>query len=500
MRRNGSSREFLTILFTAAGLLLAGCSGQPTGETSPESPAASGKIPITTSSEEARDLYLQGRDLTEKLRFTEAHDYFVRAVQKDPSFALAWVGAANTADTANEFFHAMKKAVEAAASASEGEKLLVMGLDAGMRGDPEGQENSYTKLVELYPNDERAQNQLGAWYFGRQEYEAAVAHYLKATEINPEFSTPYNQLGYAYRFLGNYAEAEKAFTRYIELIPDEPNPYDSYAELLLKLGRHEESIENYRKALEHDPAFAASYVGIALNQVLMDKPDEARKTLGELAAKARTSAERRQAHTWTAATWLFEGQTDKALEEVQAMYSIAEADSDPSTMSGDLDTMGTILLEAGKPDEAADKYSGAEAMMEGADVPQEVKDQRRRFGIYLDARVALAKNDLERAATDVDEYGREAMLGGRPFEMRLASELSGCLALARKDATAAVEDLAEANQQSPRVLLLLAEAWKMKGDMSKAKEYCQKAADFNAPNFQFALVRNKARSLLSTLG
>src|SRR5262249_18817906 len=38
------------------------------------------KIPITTTSDDARKLYLQGRDLAEKLRATDARGYYEQAV------------------------------------------------------------------------------------------------------------------------------------------------------------------------------------------------------------------------------------------------------------------------------------------------------------------------------------------------------------------------------------------------------------------------------------
>ena len=63
----------------------------------PHRPAsAADRIPITTSSDEARQLYLEGRDLYEKLRATDARARFEKAAAKDPAFALAQVGLANT--------------------------------------------------------------------------------------------------------------------------------------------------------------------------------------------------------------------------------------------------------------------------------------------------------------------------------------------------------------------------------------------------------------------
>ena len=70
--------------------------------------AENGKIPVTTSSEEARSLFQKGRDLVEKLRGADALPFFEKAVAKDPQFATAYLNLANTAPTNKEFFAALE--------------------------------------------------------------------------------------------------------------------------------------------------------------------------------------------------------------------------------------------------------------------------------------------------------------------------------------------------------------------------------------------------------
>src|SRR5262245_39310451 len=326
--------------------------GLGTAAVSRSAETGTDKIPITTSSEEARKLYLQGRDLLEKLRAQDARTYFEQAVAKDKTFALAHLNLANTAPNAKAFFESAKEAVALAPKVSEGERLLIEGFDAGMKGNVAEQKSDLAKLAQLYPKDERVQNALGGFYFGQQDYPSAIAAYKKATTLNPAFSQPYNQLGYAYRFTGKYGEAEATFKKYTELIPDDPNPYDSYAELLMKMGRHDESIKNYEKALSINKNFVASYIGISNNQMFMGKGAEARTTMGRLASVARTDGERRQAHFWTAVSYVHEGETDKALAEVEQMQAIAEKTGDLANVSGDQNLMGDILLEPGQPEKA----------------------------------------------------------------------------------------------------------------------------------------------------
>jgi tetratricopeptide (TPR) repeat protein len=459
---------------------------------------AADRVPVTTSSAEAKQLYLEGRDLSEKLRATDARARFEKAAAKDPSFALAQVGLANTAGTAKDFFAAVDRAVALSAQASEGEKLLVCALDAGAKGEPERQKGCLTRLIATYPDDERAHNLMGAFHFGRQDYEAAIAEYRKATAINPAFSQPYNQMGYAYRFMGNFAEAERAFKRYIELIPGDPNPHDSYAELLMKTGRFDESIRSYEKALALDPNFVASYVGIGNNKVLMGRPAEARATYAKLLSVARTDGERLQAHFWTAMSHVHEGATDKALEAVARSAAINEARGDLAALSGSHNLAGNILLEAGRVDAAAAKYDAQLAAMEKASVAEQVKEATRRQHLFDEARVALARSDVAAAKAKASAYASAVDAKKIPFEVRQSHELRGRIALAEKDHAGAAAALRQANQQDPRVLYLLAVALQGAGDAKAAKQTAVQAADWNALSPTYGYVRGKARAIATT--
>jgi tetratricopeptide (TPR) repeat protein len=458
--------------------------------------AASGKVPITTSSREARELYLKGRELAEKLRATDAREYYTQAVAKDPNFAMGYIGLANTSGTTKEFIDAVTRAASLAGQVSEGERHVILGQEAAMKGNPSGTLSHYSELVRLYPTDERAQTLLGNLYFGRQDYETAIKHFVKATTINPSFSQPYNQLGYAYRFQERMSDAEAAFKKYVQLIPNDPNPHDSYAELLLKLGRFDEAIKAYEKALSIDANFVASYVGIGNAHLSAGRTEEARKTFAKIGAVARTTGERRLARFWTAASYVHDGATDKALDQLRAGYKLAEAEHDAGSMSGDLTQMGDVLREAGRLDEALAKYREAIQVIERASVPEEVKAATKRNHVFEEARVAVARNDLQTAKARADEYGR--LIAGRnaPFEIRQQHELAGLIALAEKRPSEAVQELTRANQQDPRILYLVAVALREAGDLEKANAIAAKAAKFNGLAFNYGYVRTKAAKMV----
>ncbi|HEV7554442.1 MAG TPA: tetratricopeptide repeat protein, partial [Kofleriaceae bacterium] len=341
-----------------------------------------GKIPLTTTSDEARDLYHKAQDLADKLKGTDAHKVFEQAVAKDANFAMAYLGLAQSAGTTKEFFDALQHAVNAAPKASPGEQLVIKSVEAGAKNDPSHQKEYLTKLVQQFPNDERAQLQLGIYYTGTQDYPASIKALEAAIKLNPQFSAPYNQVGYAYRFVDRFQDAEKAFKKYVELIPDDPNPYDSYAELLMKMGRFDESIKNYDKALSLEPNFVSSLIGIGNCQMFLGKFDDARKTFTKQISIARTDGERRGAQIWMVVSYTHEGAWDKALAEVDKLTAISTKTNDNGQIAFDLNFAGNILLEAGRFDDAAKKFKAQVEMTDKAEVPAENKEAAHRNTLY----------------------------------------------------------------------------------------------------------------------
>ncbi len=463
-------------------------------------PPAPTTIPITTTSEQARADYLEGRALLESLRATDARSHFERAVELDPGFALAHLGMANTAPSAAEFFAALDRATAAVDNVSEGERLLIEALAAGVNGEPARQKELLDALVAAFPEDPRASMGLANYSFGRQEWSEAASRYRRVTELEPTFSQAYNQLGYALRFEGDYAGAEAAFQHYVALVPDEPNPYDSYAELLMKMGRFDESIARYREALERNPNFVASYVGIALDQTLLDNGNAARATLAELEAKARNDGERRAACFQSAVTRLHESDADGALADLTRQYAIAEAAGDKAAMAGDLNLIGNVLLSAGRADEALAKFEQGVETSDASNATEEVKNGAHRNHDFDLGRVELARGEVDAAAETAARYLAATETSGVAFERWRAHHLAGLVAGARGDWTTALAELGQANPQDPRVLLATARALVAAGRRDEALATCRQAAEFNGLGINYALARPPAKTLLAELG
>jgi len=457
-----------------------------------------GKIPITTKSEQAKSEFLQGRDLSERLLAQDSVQHFDKALALDPDFASAELARANSSPTAKEFFDHLKKAVSLVDKASDGEKLLILANEAATNGDVVKQKQYLDKLVAAYPNDERVQFNLGGYYFGQQDYAQAIEHNKRATELAPNYSPAYNILGYAYRQAGDYANAEQAFQKYIELIPNDPNPYDSYAELLLRMGKFDESVTQYRKALALDPNFNPSRFGLSADLTYMGKAGEAESELQTMAERARNDGELRTAYFGLAVVASDSGKFDKALQAMDKEYAVAEKKNDVAAMAADLQAIGNITAEMQKYDAAKQKFDRSYQMIDGSNLSQEIKDNAKLLHHFNLSAMAIGKKDYATAKAEADEFRKGAEASNNPAQVKLAHELAGRVALAQNDYEQAIAELQQANQQNPRNLYRLGQAYQGKRDAAKAKEYFTQAAEWNSlPQLNYAFIRVKVQKLVA---
>ena len=453
-----------------------------------------GKIPITTSSEEARKEFLTGRDLSERLLAQESLPHFDKALSLDPEFASAELARAVSSPTTKEFFEHQKKAVSLASKASNGEKLLIMANEAGANGVTEIQKEYLDQLVAAYPNDERAQFTLGNYYFAQQELDEALAHYKKATEIAPSYSQVYNLLGYCYRQKGDYANSEESFKKYVQLIPNDPNPYDSYAELLLKMGRYDESIAQYRKALSIDSHFNPSRFGISADYMYSGKPQEAAAELQTMAEQARNDGELRTALFGMAVLASDQGKFDQAVAAIDKEFAVAEKKGDTASMAADVQARARILEQMQKFDAAAKEFDRSLQLVADSNLSQELKNNATLQHHFNAASVAIGKKDLAAAKSHAEEFRKGAEARKNDAQLKQAHELAGRIALAEKDNAKAITELEQANLQNPQNLYRLSQAYRGSGDAAKAQEYLKKAAEFNSlPALNYAFIREKAQ-------
>ena len=479
-------------------LLFAAC-GQKEQAATADATMSAGKVPVTTSSDAALALYMEGRALADDLHAVEANEKFRQAVAADPGFAMAHYNQALSSQTAAEFFDAVGRASENAAGASAGEQLMIAALVAISENDQAAQIAALDELLAAHPGDERVHMQLGNYYNGQQDFAAAVEHFGHAAAINPEFAGAQNSLGYAHRSLEDFDNAKAAFARYVEILPNESNPYDSYAELLMEMGDYDASIENYRKALEIDPNFAASFAGITINESLKSNADLAQEAADQMLAAARNPGERQNAMFRSVTSHLFAGNIEAAMEVCETMLAEAEVNGNKAAMGGVSEYMGDIMLVQGDAAKGEEYYNAALDHRLAAGFNEANQAQAERTHMFKTAIAAMIADDAEAAASRTAEYSAAAEMNGTAFEKRRVHELAGYLAMNNDDLESAVEHFAQANQLDPILLYWSANSHAELGNTDKAIDLATRAANRNTLSGNLPFFRNDAQELLANL-
>jgi Tfp pilus assembly protein PilF len=162
-------------------------------------------------------------------------------------------------------------------------------------------------------------------------------------------------------------------------------------------------------------------------------------------------------------------------------------------MAQDVNGIGIVLLEAGKPDQALKRFQQALDIQANSTLSSETKQDAKLAHHYNLARVALAKNDLATAKSEAEEYLKGAEEKENAFRIRQAHELAGLMAIREKDFDQAISELEKASQQDPYVVYQTAVAYAGAGDQAKAKETYKRAAEmYILPTINYALIRVKA--------
>lgn len=486
---NTNKRRKVRILIAIGTLtaLLSACGQSAQDEVSGDSSAANAKIPITTESQEARALYMQGRKLSDDLHAVEANELFEQAVAVDDSFAMGHFMVALTAQSNAEFFDAVAMANERATNATQGEQLLIASMVAFSETDQDAQRAALAELLDLYPQDERAHMAMANFLNGQQDFAGAVDHFSQAAAIAPEFAGAQNSLGYAYRSIEDFDNARSAFERYVELTPNEPNPYDSLAELLMEMGDYDESITNYRKALAINQYFPASYAGITVNHSLKGDTDRAQEVADEMLAAARNFGERQGAMFRSVTSYLFAGDTESALETCGVMLAEAEVAGNQSAMGGISEYMGDIAMASGDAEQAEQFYNNALDYRMQSDVNEAAKAQAGRTHSFKTAIAAMIGGNSDAAASRTAEYLAAVDVAGTSFERRRGHEVSAYLAMHNEEFEAAAQHFDDASQLNPIVLYWAAVVNRDLGNADKALDLANRAASRNtlSPNMPF---------------
>ena len=285
-----------------------------------------------TTNPEAYELYLKGRFFWNKRTgadLRKAIEYFNQALGKDPSYALAYVGLADsysllyyyggTASPADSFPQAKaaaKKALALDDTSAEAHTSLAFVLES-YDFDLKQSLKEFERAIELNPNYATAHHWVANGVLSALgQFDRAIAEGKRAAELDPLSLIINANVGEDCLYARRYDEAIAQLRKTIEMDPRFYYAHWNLGEALQLTGQLNEAIAEYRKAVElNDDPNVLALLGQAYGRA--GQREDAQKILARLSEEPRS----RYVHAYSfALMYLVFGDKDRAIDEMGRAY------------------------------------------------------------------------------------------------------------------------------------------------------------------------------------
>jgi TolB-like protein/Tfp pilus assembly protein PilF len=247
-----------------------------------------------TTNAEAYQLYLKGKFYWNKRTgdaLKEAVQFYQQAIEKDPNYALAYSGLAETYvlfssydvasgnDSMPQAKAAAQRALEIDESLAEAHTALGFYLSY-YEWDRIGSEKEYRRAIELKPNYATAHHWLGADLANVKRFEESLVELRRAEELDPLSPIIGTNLADTLVFARRYDEGIAQYKRTLVREPDFAYAHMALSRAYAEKGMYPEAIAEARTAELRGGSAARGFLGLWLAK--SGKRDEALKLLGEL--------------------------------------------------------------------------------------------------------------------------------------------------------------------------------------------------------------------------
>ncbi len=284
-----------------------------------------------TENTEAYQLYLKGRFFWTKRTeegFKRAISYFNQAIEKDPNYALALVGLADTYILTGVYCYqrpleVMPKAKQAAQKALELDNKLAEAqaslshLKMLYDWDWAGAESGFRQAIDLNPNYAPAHLWYSLTLSAKGRLEEALTEIKKAQELDPLSLIINTDVGLVHYFAGRY---DLAIREHLKTLEIDPNFFVTHLALGLayqQIGKFEEAIAEVKRALSLSQDSTLLLAALGQAYAVAGKKEKAQEVLAKLQeiSKVRFVSPYSVAHVYTGL-----GEKEQALAWLQKAY------------------------------------------------------------------------------------------------------------------------------------------------------------------------------------
>jgi serine/threonine protein kinase/Tfp pilus assembly protein PilF len=232
-----------------------------------------------TKDAEAYNAYLQGRYFfgrRSKEDLERAVSYFTSAIERDPSYAAAWVGLAEVhqrqADNGylpvDEGYRKARQETDKALALDENLAIAQAELGWIKRAhdwDWQGAVAAYQRALTLDPGNTAALRGAAVLAFTLGRLDEAIELDNRALRLDPLYVAAYNNLGFQAYYAGRFDEAASALKKALELNPNFPISRILLGRIYLAQSKFEEALHEMER--ETDPVWRLYGLSLAYQAV-----------------------------------------------------------------------------------------------------------------------------------------------------------------------------------------------------------------------------------------
>jgi len=328
----------------------------------------------------------------------------------------------------------LQKALELADRLPDSERFHIQG-NAYLQSEKTWDKaiEAYEKLLQFYPNDLAANNNLGVLYWNLEKWDEAIEKFEVCIKSKNDSPIIYENQACIYMCRGSYDKAERVLEYYLNNFSDNPDIYISLSDNYLCQGKYDLALNKAEKAISLNPDPYENFKLLADIYHLRGDLIEAEKEYQKLLALEEPIAHI-EGRNGLGALCLLQGKFDKAESHfkkgIEEAIIIGEKEWESSIHS----SLAYLHLKSGSPEKALEECSKA---WDAAAEREFLLVQR--YALHYKALTLLEMNSIDKTEKTTEELKKLIEQGLNKKYLRYYYHLIGMMELKRQLFSQAIE-------------------------------------------------------------
>ena len=461
------------------------------------------KLPLSTKSVEANDLFHEARLLSSITKYDEAKEKLLKAIEIDENFGFAYIMLSTFgSNTITETDRYYEKALSLKDQLNDLEQCMLEIRTSYRNNDTEKRLDYSKKILDLIPDNAFAHQRMAYTYWEMADIEESRKYLLSAIEKDKYYSDVYGALIQNYMFYEpkSYEKAEKYATEVLSFNKNESYYHVALGDVYRGQNKLEKAAEKYDDAYEAgtNKWFSAAKAGHAYT---MFNPEEARKRFDQAIKDARNTNQKIGPEYAKIYTYLHEDNFQKAYNQLVKLknninsYALSDEKKQDEISSilwheyfikahtGEYDAAKTALEKQKEIDLAIARKSKNTRSIQNTESDALWAESHLEI---MKGNYDVAKRKLEKLKFMLADENNPTKFDGYHNLMGMANLMSG-------NSEKGVEHFEKVVDPSNIYFLYYKGlSYKASGNLNKAKELFQEVATHNFNGLNYTFVRNKA--------